>query len=104
MFQVYLTEQGVSVAQKLKDWPIELMKQMDILSDEEKAQYIYLNLKVLKGLESKGKVSPSRMCLTCSHFSSQNEKGPEFNCSFYNEKLKLSDLRTDCVDHSLGKS
>lgn len=98
MFEVFLTELGGTVAQKLKDWPIELIKQMDVLSDKEKGQYLFLNLKVLKSLEAKGKVAPSRMCLTCVHYS-VGQNNETHACSFFKEEFGNEGLRTDCAEH-----
>ena len=98
---VTLTDEGESVARELATWPDLLLEAVDVLDEGEEAVLLKALLKVIRGLQERGRIAPSRMCVTCRYFRPHAHDDPRtpHHCAFVDAPFGDRDLRVDCVDH-----
>ena len=98
---VRLTEEGRGVARDLAEWPDLLLEAVDVLDPAEESVLLRALLKVIRGLQERGRIAPSRMCVTCSYFRPHVHDDPRapHHCAFVDAPFGDRNLRVDCVDH-----
>jgi len=71
------------------------------LSAQEQAELLRLVIRVISRLEDEGKVSRSRMCLSCVYFVKDKyvDKQNPHHCNLMSKPLAIGDLRMDCEDY-----
>lgn len=96
-----LTEEGRRIARELAEWPDLLLETVDVLSAEEEGVLLRSLLKMIRELQVRGRIAPSRMCVTCRYFRPRVHDDPEapHHCDFVGLPFGDRELRVDCVDH-----
>lgn len=96
-----LTEEGRRVAGELAEWPDLLLESVDVLSAEEEGILLRSLLKMIRELQVRGRIAPSRMCVTCRYFRPGVHDNPEapHHCEFVDLPFGDRELRVDCTDH-----
>ncbi len=96
-----LTDAGRAEARELAEWPDLLIDAVDVLDPDEEAVLLKALLKVIRGLQERGRISPARMCVTCRYFRPDVHDDPErpHHCAFVDAPFGDRNLRVDCADH-----
>ncbi len=92
---------GQRMARKLGAVSPELLAGLNVLTPEEQAQMLGLISKLILGLQAEGRISPSRMCVSCRFFREnryQNSDKPH-HCDFVDSRFGNAALRLDCAEH-----
>jgi len=101
IFYVELTPHGRQFLSEFLNWDDKLKSS---LTEFDSQFLVHLNssiLQLIESFEAKELISKTRLCLTCTHFR-RNPLGienDEHHCTFFDLKLKQSDLRIDCDQH-----
>lgn len=98
---VSLTRPGRAEAGKLAEWPDLLLGAVDVLDPAEEAVLLKALLKIIRELQERGRISPSRMCVTCRYFRPDVHDDAErpHHCAFVDAPFGDRNLRVDCADH-----
>ena len=101
---VGLTPPGRDLAGELAEWPDLLLEAVDVLGPQEEATLLRALLKVIRGLQERGRIAPSRMCLTCRYFRPDVHADPRapHHCAFVDAPFGDASLRVDCLDFERG--
>ncbi|MDW8154365.1 MAG: MarR family winged helix-turn-helix transcriptional regulator [Armatimonadota bacterium] len=99
--EVRLTDAGRRVAHRAALWPDFLAKVVEGLSSQEQAALLQVLLKVIRTLQERGEIPPSRMCLSCMYFRPFAHPDPDrpHHCAFVDAPFGIPHLRLDCPDH-----
>jgi len=90
-----LTGQGEVAARVATQWPDFLLNAVRELDVAEQKSFLRILTKLLRRLQSDGRITPQRLCVTCLHF----EPGEVHRCGYFNATLSELDLRLDCAQH-----
>ncbi len=99
---IALTRKGREEAAKAAEWPDFLLAGARALSSVEQEVFLRGVLKMIRDLQERGFIAPSRLCLTCVHFrpfAHPGDKAPH-HCAFVDAPFGGGDLRLDCADHA----
>lgn len=98
---IVLTSEGERVAAGLAEWPDLLLGVVEELDDEEKGVLLRLLMKMIRGLQLRGEISPQRMCVSCRYFQPNVHADPEHphHCGFVDAAFGDGQLRIDCLEH-----
>lgn len=98
---IALTQSGHRAAGLVLTWPDLVHEAVDTLGDEEQAALLRTLVKLIRALQERGQISPSRMCVTCSFFRPHVHPDPvrPHHCAFVDAAFGDRDLRLDCPDH-----
>jgi DNA-binding MarR family transcriptional regulator len=97
-----LTAAGKRAAERWAQWPDLLLGAVDALSASERALFLRAIVKIIRGLEERGDVPVSRLCVTCRYFEPNRHAGSgrrPHHCAFIGAPIGDGDLRLDCDDH-----
>lgn len=97
---VLATREGLETARALADWPDLLLDSVEVLDDPEKGVLLKALLKVIRALQDRGRISTTRMCVTCLHFRPDAHADPRapHHCAFVDAAFGDRSLRVDCED------
>ncbi len=95
------TPEGIAEAASISEWPDLLLSTVDVLGDEERGVFLRALLKMIRELQERGLVSPSRMCATCRYFRPHVHADPQrpHHCAFVDAPFGDANLRLECADH-----
>ncbi|MEQ9401513.1 MAG: MarR family winged helix-turn-helix transcriptional regulator [Longimicrobiales bacterium] len=98
---ITLTDEGRSAAGRLAEWPDLLLEAVDVLDPAEEGVLLRALMKVIRGLQERGRIAPSRMCVTCRFFRPHAHDDPSapHHCAFVDAAFGDRSLRVDCLDH-----
>ncbi|MDJ0704511.1 MAG: MarR family transcriptional regulator [Leptolyngbyaceae cyanobacterium MO_188.B28] len=98
---IRLTSQGQKQAEQAASWPDFLLSAVEELSQEEQTVFFRALTKMIRKLQEQGKISPSRMCVTCQYFRAHVYDDPDrpHHCDLVNAPFGDRDLRLDCLEH-----
>lgn len=98
---VVLTESGRSEAAAVSEWPDLLLATADVLDDAEQAVLLRTLMKVIRELQARDQIAPSRMCATCTYFRPyvHAEQERPHHCAFVDAPFGDRSLRLDCPEH-----
>ncbi|MBW7877556.1 MAG: MarR family transcriptional regulator [Candidatus Cloacimonetes bacterium] len=79
----------------------DITDMVQCLSAQEQAELLGLVIRIVSRLEDDGKISRSRMCLSCMYFVKDKhmDKQNPHHCNLMSKPLSIGDLRMDCEDH-----
>lgn len=99
---ISLTRKGRVEAAKAADWPDFLLSGVGALSAVEQEVFLRGVLKMIRTLQERDLIAPSRLCLTCVHFRPFAHPGARapHHCAFVDAAFGGADLRLDCPDHA----
>lgn len=97
-FILYVTEAGNKIVEKSSLFTNAIIKPIDKLTNEQKTSMLNGLLKLIYDLNKSGIITIQRMCYTCDNY--RFDKGEHF-CNLLKMKLKATEIRLDCSDHSL---
>lgn len=97
---IELTRKGKEIAERSSRFADELQKPISKLSLDDKENLLLDLIGIIHHLTESGVITVQRMCMTCVHYS-KDESREEHFCKLLNKKLKNTDLRIDCPEHSL---
>ncbi|WP_347358609.1 MarR family winged helix-turn-helix transcriptional regulator [Bdellovibrio sp.] len=100
---ILLTSKGSKLALRLKDSSHELVQGLRYLNPSEQSELLFLVSKVIKGLQEEGKITPSKMCVSCKFFAANahNSKEKPHHCNLIDAAFGAGDLRMDCPEHEI---
>jgi DNA-binding MarR family transcriptional regulator len=96
-----LTAEGKRLADRTADWTDFMVQAVETLDDEERENFLLALVKIIRGLQESGEISPQRMCVTCEHFRAhahQDAAAPH-HCAFIDAAFGAEALRLNCGDH-----
>ncbi|MFA3783540.1 MarR family winged helix-turn-helix transcriptional regulator [Melioribacteraceae bacterium 4301-Me] len=99
---IELTTEGKKTVSKASYFANELEKSISSLNTNDKENLLLSLIDIIYNLTAAGVITVQRMCLTCIHYSKDEKSGEHF-CKLLNKKLKNSELRIDCPEHSFAK-
>lgn len=99
--RVELTATGAAEARQAAAWPDFLVRAAEAMSPAEQGVFLTGLIKMIRTLQERGEVPPSRMCVTCRYFAPHVHRDVErpHHCNFIDAPLAARDLRLDCADH-----
>lgn len=99
---VHLTARGSRVARRQSAWRARLADLVASLSDEDKATFFDVLLRILAALVLRGIVREARMCPTCVHFRphAHPDAARPHHCALVDLPLSAAHLRVECPDHA----
>lgn len=95
-----LSKAGRRDAKRLAQWPELLVDAIDTLPSEEQAGLLRGLLGLIRGLQERGAIPLSRMCIECRFFHPNRYVGTErpHHCAYLDAPLANVDLRIDCAE------
>lgn len=102
--ELSLTPAGRRLARRVRLWPDFLLEALEDLSSEERSVLLRALMRMIRVLQERGEISPSRMCLTCIYFRPNVHPNPvrPHHCAFVDAPFGDLHLRMDCPDHVAG--
>ncbi len=97
-YTIRLTQKGKDIAQKTSVFTASLDESIDALPDSEKGLFLSNLLHIIEQLNKKSVISIQRMCLTCNHYTKDQNT---HYCSFLKKSLQNDELQIDCPEHKL---
>jgi DNA-binding MarR family transcriptional regulator len=96
-----LTEEGERLARRAAGWPDFLLDSIDLLDASEQKVLLRAFMKMIRTLQTQGRIPVSRMCVTCRFFRPNVYADPEqpHHCAFVDAPFGDRQLRLDCGDH-----
>jgi DNA-binding MarR family transcriptional regulator len=96
-----LTGQGQAAASRAAAWPEAMLGAVGDLDPAEKAAVLRALMKMIRSLQERREIAPSRICVTCRYFRPHVHADPEapHHCAFANAPFGDGELRTDCAEH-----
>jgi hypothetical protein len=96
-----LTGQGRAAASRAAAWPAATLDAVGELDQAEKAAVLRALMKLIRSLQERREIAPSRICVTCRHFRPHVHADPKapHHCTFVNAPFGDGELRTDCAEH-----
>lgn len=98
---IRLTPKGQKQAEQAASWPDFLLSAVEELSEEEQTIFFRGLTKMIRKLQEQGKISPSRMCVTCKYFRADvyDDHNRPHHCDLVDAPFGDRDLRLDCPEH-----
>lgn len=99
-----LTEVGQQAAKQLAELPDPLWGAFDALATNEQETLYRLSIKMLRGLQERGQLPTSRMCVRCKFFDPFRYEGSRTPHHCHRAQMPLADgqLRIDCAIFEAG--
>lgn len=98
-FIISLTAAGQKIARQHSEWPDELLRGLDTLSQDERGVMLRALMKILRNFEEQGRIPFGRMCVNCRFFRSDGgNKSKPFFCELLETPIGDIDLRLDCSE------
>jgi DNA-binding MarR family transcriptional regulator len=99
--RITLTAAGRKASAGLAEWPDLLLEVVDDLDPAEKGALLRVLLKLIRGLQLRGEITPQRMCVTCRFFQPGAHDDPErpHHCGYVDAAFGDRQLRIDCREH-----
>jgi DNA-binding MarR family transcriptional regulator len=99
-----LTEEGQQAAKQLAALPDPLWGAFDALATNEQETLYRLSIKMLRGLQERGQLPTSRMCVRCKFFDPLRYEGSRTPHHCHQMQMPLADgqLRIDCALFEAG--
>lgn len=95
------TKKGAQLGARARSWPEFMADAVAELSPEEQRAFFAGVVKMIRAMQAEGRVSPSGMCVTCTHFRSNVREGASpHHCALVDAPLADEQLRLDCADHA----
>ena len=97
-----LTRQGEVAARVASQWPDFLLAAVEELDSAEREAFLHILIKMIRRLQSDGRIVPQRLCMTCVHFRPNAHPGDPagaHHCVGLQLSLGGTDLRIDCSEH-----
>lgn len=93
-----LTPVGREEAARGAQWPELILSAVDELDPNEKGTLLRVIMKMIRGFQARGEISPHRMCVTCRYFQPHRHIDPErpHHCGFVDAAFGDGQLRFDC--------
>lgn len=98
-----LTKKGKEIAEKTSLFTTELEKPIAQLNPDDKGNLLLSLINIIHHLTNARVITIQRMCLNCIYYRKDENQQQHF-CALLNKRLKVSDLRIDCPEHSLAES
>ncbi|MGH8104490.1 MAG: MarR family winged helix-turn-helix transcriptional regulator [bacterium] len=97
-----LTGQGKKVTEKLTHYANPLQESMSALHSGEKFALLFALLKIIKGLQDREAIPPTRLCVNCVHFHPNEFEAAEapHRCDDYGIALATGSLRLECPEYA----
>lgn len=92
------TRSGRALARR---WPLSFGAIIDTLAPADQVLLLGIVTRSIEALQSRGAISPQRMCLSCRYFARgvHRDAARPHHCRFIDAPLGEGDLRVDCPDH-----
>jgi len=99
-----LTEEGRQAAQQLAALPDPLWGAFDALATNEQETLYLLSIKMLRGLQERGQLPASRMCVRCKFFDPFRYESSRTPHHCHRAQMAMADgqLRIDCAIFEAG--
>jgi DNA-binding MarR family transcriptional regulator len=99
-----LTDHGRQSAAQLASLPDPLCAAFDGLADTEQEALYRLSIKMIRGLQEKGALPVSKMCVRCKFFDPFRHRGTALPHHCHNANIAFADrqLRIDCAVFEAG--
>jgi DNA-binding MarR family transcriptional regulator len=99
--QIHLSPEGELAAEEVAEWPDLLIEVVDGLDPEEKGALLRTLMKLIFGLQARGRIATHRMCVTCRYFQPDAHPDPErpHHCGFVDAPFGDHQLRIDCREY-----
>ena len=94
-YEIHLTTEGKTVAQKASAFAQPIAQPLHTLSAEQKNVLYTSLLELIHKLQQAGIISVQRMCFNCRFYKKQPDN---HLCAFLDAKLQLDELRVDCAE------
>lgn len=96
-----LTSRGKRAARRAALWSDFLLEAAQTLSPEEQGVFLRALVKMIRGLQERGQIPVSRMCVTCRYFRPHVHQDPEkpHHCDFVDAPFGDRHLRLECPDY-----
>lgn len=98
---ITLTAAGADEADGISEWPDLLLSTVAVLDDDERGVFLRGMIKMIRELQERGRIAPSRMCATCRFFRPYVHDDPErpHHCAFVDAPFGDRSLRLECAEH-----
>ncbi|MCB9589157.1 MAG: winged helix-turn-helix transcriptional regulator [Polyangiaceae bacterium] len=94
------TKQGAVLGTTARAWPEFLAEAVGELNANEQQAFFAGVVKMIRGLQERGQVPLSGMCVTCTQFRPHVHKGKApHHCALVDAPLAAAQLRIDCPEH-----
>lgn len=99
--RITLTAAGRKAAAGLAEWPDLLLEVVADLDQGEKGALLRVLMKLIRGLQLRGEISPQRMCVTCRFFQPDvhDDVMKPHHCGYVDAPFGDGQLRMDCPEH-----
>jgi len=99
---LYLTAAGAAKAVETADWPDALLGAIEVLSAAEQGVFLRSLVKMIHGLQQRGDIAVSEMCLTCRYFRAyaHDDADEPHHCAYVDAPMGDRHLRLDCREHA----
>lgn len=99
---IRLTDDGLAEARGIAEWPDLFLEAVGVLDDDEAGVLLRALLKVIRELQQRGRISPPRMCVTCTYFRPHAHDDPDrpHHCAFVDAAFGDRNLRVECLDYA----
>lgn len=95
-----LTDAGQARAAELSGWKEVATEQLAAIAEETKEEVFVFLARFIAGLRGEGVISSSRMCLSCSHFRTDDGADCASGfCSLTEKAVSGKDIQVDCNTH-----
>ena len=96
-----MTTAGRHEAERAAGWADFLLAAVDDLTPEEQEIFYRGLVKMIRGLQTRGEIPVSRMCVTCRFFQPRVHADPRepHHCAFVDAPFGDRHLRLECPDH-----
>lgn len=91
-----LTPRGKIIAREASLFANDMRQEVEKLATADKAIVLNALLQTIAGLQARGIISSTRMCLSCRNYERRAGSG---YCRLMDKPLAPADLRVDCPDH-----
>lgn len=93
-----ITPEGGEAAARGAQWPDLILSAVEELDPAEKGTLLRLIMKMIRGFQARGEISPHRMCVTCRYFQPHRHNDPQrpHHCGFVDAAFGDAQLRFDC--------
>jgi hypothetical protein len=98
---ITMTPAGRHEAERAAGWADFLLAAVDDLTPEEQEVFYRGLVKMIRGLQMRGEIPVSRMCVTCRFFQPHVHADPRapHHCAFVNAPFGDHQIRLECADH-----
>jgi DNA-binding MarR family transcriptional regulator len=96
-----LSSKGKALAASAGEHSGLLAMGLQVLTPAEKSVLLGLIVKIIKGMQERGEISPSRMCVNCDYYQGATHADPALRhyCNLVGAPFEDRHLRLDCQEH-----